>query len=195
MTYFNPSFSLTCLDFFVGIFAALPSGQNGRWLASGSRFQKGYWRNCNRVIQSLCSIGHNLLLATLRAYGVGEEAIDFLHSYLSGRKQRVKVNVLMALVRRQLTSCIPTCLVESKEWKSTCLWRWWGGNWLLAFLLVWSKAKSESQRAYGVGEEAIDFLHSYLSGRKQRVKVNGVFSDWVLVYCGVRQEKLKEICG
>ena len=33
-------------------------------------------------------------------------------------------------------------------------------------------------RAYGVGEEAIDVLHSYLSGRKQRVKVNGVFSDW-----------------
>ena len=26
---------------------------------------------------------------------------------------------LMALVRRQLTSCIPTCLVESKEWRST----------------------------------------------------------------------------
>ena len=50
-------------------------------------------------------------------------------------------------------------------------------------------------RAYGVGEKGIDFLHSYLSGRKQRVKVNGVFSDWVLVYCGVRQEKLKEICG
>ena len=126
MTYFNPSFSLTCLDFFVGIFAALPSGQNGRWLASGSRFQKGYWRNCNRVIQSLCSTGHNLLLATLRAYGVGEEAIDFLHSYLSR--------------------------VESKEWKSTCLGRWWGGNWLLAFLLVWSKAKSEGQRSFlGLG--------------------------------------------
>ena len=34
------------------------------------------------------SICHNLLLAKLRAYGV---------------------------VRRQLTSCIPTCLVESKE--------------------------------------------------------------------------------
>ena len=31
----------------------------------------------------------NLLLAKLLAYGVGEEAID---SYLSGRKQRVKVN-------------------------------------------------------------------------------------------------------
>ena len=34
-------------------------------------------------------------------------------------------------------------------------------------------------RAYGFGEKAIDFLHSYLSGRKQRAKVNGVFSDWL----------------
>ena len=42
-------------------------------------------------------------------------------------------------------------------------------------------------RAYGVGEEAID---SYLSGRKQRVKVNGVFQDWLPVYCGVPQGSL-----
>ena len=47
--------------------------------------------------------------------------------------------------------------------KATCLWRWWGGNWLLAFLLFWSKAKSEGQ---------------------------GVFSDWLPVYCGVPQGSL-----
>ena len=45
-------------------------------------------------------------------------------------------------------------------------------------------------RACGVGEEAIDFLHSYLSGRKQRMKVNGVFWDWLPVYCGVPQGSL-----
>ena len=43
---------------------------------------------------------------------------------------------------------------------------------------------------YGVGEEAIDFLDSYLSGRKQRVKIKGVFSDWLPVYCGVPQGSL-----
>ena len=45
-------------------------------------------------------------------------------------------------------------------------------------------------RAYGVGEETIDFLDSYLSGGKQRVKVNGVFSDWLPVYCDVPQGNL-----
>ena len=40
-------------------------------------------------------------------------------------------------------------------------------------------------RAYGVGEEAIDFLHSYLSGRKKRVMVKVVFSDWLPVYSSV----------
>ena len=45
-------------------------------------------------------------------------------------------------------------------------------------------------RAYGVGEEAIGFLHSSLSGCKQRVKVNGVFSDRLTVYCGVSQGSL-----
>ena len=39
-------------------------------------------------------------------------------------------------------------------------------------------------------KEAIDFLHSFLTGRKQRVKVNGGFSDWLLVFCGVPQGSL-----
>ena len=34
---------------------------------------------------------HYLLLAKLEAYGFGHESLRFLHSYLSNRKQRVRV--------------------------------------------------------------------------------------------------------
>ena len=37
----------------------------------------------SKAFDSIC---HNLLLTKLRVYGVDEEAFDFLHSYLSGRK-------------------------------------------------------------------------------------------------------------
>ena len=37
----------------------------------------------SKAFDSIC---HNLLLAKLRVYGVDEEAFDFSHSYLSGRK-------------------------------------------------------------------------------------------------------------
>ena len=93
MIYFNP-----CFHNYVWIsswaFVLHCTGQNGWWLVSGSRFQKGYWLwsiaiNLSKAFDSIC---HNLLLVKLRAYGIGEEAIDFLHSYLSGWMQRVKVN-------------------------------------------------------------------------------------------------------
>lgn len=41
--------------------------------------------------------------------------------------------------------------------------------------------------AYGVSDGTTKFLHAYMSDRKQRVKVNGIFSDWLPVYCGVPQ--------
>ena len=66
----------------------------------------------------------------------------------------------LALDSKKVTGSIATDL--SKAFDSIC------HNLLLAKL-----------RAYGFGEKAIDFLHSYLSGRKQRAKVNGVFSDWL----------------
>ena len=66
------------------------TGQNDCELASAYRFQKGYW---------LRSIAIDFNPKLLIKYVI----IFFLQSY-----------VLVALVRRQLTSCIPTCLIESK---------------------------------------------------------------------------------
>ena len=37
-------------------------------------------------------LNHELLIAKLDAYGLGRSALEFIHSYLSARKQRVKVN-------------------------------------------------------------------------------------------------------
>ena len=45
-------------------------------------------------------------------------------------------------------------------------------------------------KSYGVGNSAIDLIRSYLYGRKQRVKCNDAFSDWLAVQCGVPQGSL-----
>ena len=37
-------------------------------------------------------LNHELLIAKLDAYGLGRSALEFIYSYLSARKQRVKVN-------------------------------------------------------------------------------------------------------
>lgn len=44
--------------------------------------------------------------------------------------------------------------------------------------------------AYGVSKDACSLLHSYLSCRKQRVKLNGSFSKWAHVVRGVPQGSL-----
>ena len=41
--------------------------------------------------------------------------------------------------------------------------------------------------AYGFGKDVLYLLYSYLTGRKQRVKINGSFSDWNEVSHGVPQ--------
>ena len=41
--------------------------------------------------------------------------------------------------------------------------------------------------AYGLDNSALSLLHSYLSNRKQRVKVNNCFSDWINVVIGISQ--------
>ena len=41
--------------------------------------------------------------------------------------------------------------------------------------------------AYGFSKNAIKMVHSYLAGRKQRVKINGSFSSWKEMKSGVPQ--------
>ena len=41
--------------------------------------------------------------------------------------------------------------------------------------------------AYGLDNSALSLLHSYLSNRKQRVKVNNCFTDWINVIIGISQ--------
>ena len=41
--------------------------------------------------------------------------------------------------------------------------------------------------AYGCSRSALLFIHSYLTDRKQRVKVNGSFSTWTETVLGVPQ--------
>ena len=39
--------------------------------------------------------------------------------------------------------------------------------------------------AYGLGIKAIKLLHSYLTNRKQRTKINNSFSEWVEILIGI----------
>jgi hypothetical protein len=39
--------------------------------------------------------------------------------------------------------------------------------------------------AYGIGEEAIDWIKHYMSGRIQHVSVNGATSSWRNVASGI----------
>ena len=39
-------------------------------------------------------IDHKLLIAKLHAYGFDNDALKFIYSYLKGRKQRTKINIL-----------------------------------------------------------------------------------------------------
>ena len=41
--------------------------------------------------------------------------------------------------------------------------------------------------AYGFDKDALKFIYDYLKGRKQRTKVNGAYSSWKELMCGVPQ--------
>lgn len=42
-------------------------------------------------------------------------------------------------------------------------------------------------KAYGLSEAAADLMHSYLTDRQQRVKLNKHYSDWMTIVKGVPQ--------
>ena len=46
------------------------------------------------------------------------------------------------------------------------------------------------QKAYGLSESAIRLARSYLSEWKQHVKYSSIYSDWLPVWCEVRQGSL-----
>ena len=45
-------------------------------------------------------------------------------------------------------------------------------------------------KAYGVRQEALELIQSYLSDRFQRVRCNGYYSNWLPVRCGLPQGSL-----
>ena len=44
--------------------------------------------------------------------------------------------------------------------------------------------------AYGFGKSSLKLIHSYLSNRKQRVKVNDSYSSWSAILFGVPQRSI-----
>ena len=56
-----------------------------------------------------------------------------------------------------------------------------------AFDCIYHELLIAKLEAYGFGHESLTFIYSYLSGRRQRTKVNGSFSDWSNITFGVPQ--------
>ena len=56
-----------------------------------------------------------------------------------------------------------------------------------AFDRVWHKGLLHKLRGIGCSEKILLWFSSYLSDRRQRVVLNGIFSDWMAVFAGVPQ--------
>ena len=50
-----------------------------------------YWYSFNRLVKSLWLLRHDLSIAKLEAYGLGNGILNFLLDYLTFRKQKTKV--------------------------------------------------------------------------------------------------------
>ena len=50
-----------------------------------------YWCSFNRLVKSLWLLRHDLSIAKLEAYGLGNGILNFLLDYLTLRKQKTKV--------------------------------------------------------------------------------------------------------
>ncbi|KAL9962094.1 hypothetical protein ACROYT_G031165 [Oculina patagonica] len=93
---FQPPFSLNMPGFLRGhsCYTALIKMVDDWRLALDSKKVTGSIAiDLSKAFDSIC---HSLLLAKLSAYGVGDEATRFLHSFLSDRKQTVKVNGVLS---------------------------------------------------------------------------------------------------
>ena len=56
-----------------------------------------------------------------------------------------------------------------------------------AFNRVWHKGLLHKLQGIGCLEIILLWFNSYLSDRRQRVVLNGIFSDWMAVFAGVPQ--------
>ena len=50
-----------------------------------------YWYSFNRLVKSLWLLRHDLSIAKLEAYGLGNGILNFLLGYLTFRKQKTQV--------------------------------------------------------------------------------------------------------
>ena len=48
------------------------------------------WYGADGSVKSIC-LPYDLLLAKMEAYGYSIDSLEFMHSYLVGRRQRVKI--------------------------------------------------------------------------------------------------------
>ena len=80
-----------------------------------------------------------------------------------------------------------TAQQRAKKPSSTKIWRKGLPNKQIYFDCLNHELLLAKLNAYGFSKNAIKMVHSYLAGRRQRVKINGSFSSWKEMKLGVPQ--------